>query len=223
MLEAVKDEFNKRSEEIDTLYSHIIELDGETNERLRESSVGLISILASSLCLMLYNQVESTAFSCVESIYDSVHERRISFNRLVPGFKKKILNDCKQSYHSVESLMLSFHNNDISEVIARTSLKLEKVFSGNVDARKLREVLGYYHLAVSGPSPLNQGAELLNLKIARNSLAHGSASFEKYGRSLTVSDLDDLRNNIREYMSHVISLTECYLEAEAYLDPSNAA
>jgi phage FluMu protein gp41 len=172
---------------------------------------------------MLYNQVESTAFSCVEAIYDSVHEKRISFNRLVPGFKKKILNDCRQSYHSVDSLMSGFQNNDISEVIARTSLKLEKVFSGNVDARKLREVLGNYHLAISGPSPLNQGAELLSLKVARNSLAHGSASFEKYGRSLTVSDLNNLRDNIREYMSHVISLTERYLESEAYLNPSNAA
>lgn len=223
MLEAVKDEFDKRSEEIDTLYSHIGGLDAESDESVREASVGLISILASSLCLMLYNQVESTAFSCVEAIYDSVHEKRVSFNRLVPGFKKKILNDCRQSYHSVESLMCGFQNNDISEVIARTSLKLEKVFSGNVDARKLREVLGNYHLTISGPSPLNQGAELLSLKVARNSLAHGSASFEKYGRSLTVSDLNNLRDNIREYMSHVISLTERYLESEAYLNPSDAA
>lgn len=219
MLEAVKDEFDKRSEEIDTLYSHIVSLDSEKSESIREASVGLISILASSLSLMLYNQVESTAFSCVESIYDSVHEKRISFNRLVPGFKKKILNDCRQAYHSVDSLMSGLHNNDISEVIARTSLKLEKVFSGNVDARRLREVLGCYHLAITGPSPLNQGAELHGLRIARNSLAHGSASFEKYGRSLTVSDLDKLRDNIREYMSHVIALTEDYLVSEAYLNP----
>ena len=93
MLEAVKDEFDKRSEEIDTLYSHIVGLDAEPDESVRDASVGLISILASSLCLMLYNQVESTAFSCVEAIYDNVHEKRVSFNRLVPGFKKKILND----------------------------------------------------------------------------------------------------------------------------------
>lgn len=223
MLEAVKDEFDKRSEEIDTLYSHIVELDEEPEELVREASVGLISILASSLCLMLYNQVESTAFSCVEAIYDSVHEKRVSFNRLVPGFKRKILSDCRQAYHSAESLMSGFQNKDISEVIARTSLKLDKVFSGNVDARKLREVLGYYHLTISAPSPLNEGAELLSLKVARNSLAHGSSSFEKYGRSLTVADLNNLRDNIREYMSHVIALTESYLVSEAYLNPSSAA
>lgn len=223
MLEDVKDEFNKRSDEIDILYYHIVSIDSELDQLVRGASADLISILASSLCLMLYNQVESTAFSCVEAIYDGVHQKRISFNKLVPGFKKKILSDFRQAYHSVDSLMVGLHNNDLSEVIAKASLKLDKVFSGNVDARKLREVLAHYDLAITGPSPLNQGAELLSLKTARNSLAHGSASFEKYGRSLTVSDLDSLRNNIREYMSHVIRLTESYLVSEAYLAPVNAA
>lgn len=223
MLEDVREEFDRRSDEIDTLYSHISTIDLEPNEGLRSASSGLISILASSLCLMLYNQVESTAFSCVEAIYDGVHQKRVSFNNLVPGFKKKILSDCRQAYHSVESLMGGLQNNDISEVIAKTSLKLDKVFSGNVDARRLREVLANYHLIVTAPSPLNQGAELLSLKTARNSLAHGSASFEKYGRSLTVSDLNNLRENIREYMSHVIRLTESYLVSEAYLAPVSAA
>lgn len=223
MLEAAREEFDKRSDEIDTLYSHIESIDEGTNTLVRDTSASLISILSSSLCLMLYNQVESTAFSCVESIYDGVHEKKISFDQLVPGFKKKILNDCRQAYHSVDSLMKGFKDNDISQVIARTSLKLDKVFSGNVDAKKIKDVLKNYHLKVTGPNHLNQGAELLNLKSARNSLAHGSASFEKYGRSLTLSDLNKLRNNIREYMSHLIKLTEDYLEAEAYLDVKDVA
>lgn len=223
MLEAVREEFDKRSEEIDTLYSHIASIDAKTSTLLNSTTTGLISILSSSMCLMLYNQVESTAFSCVESIYDGIHEKRVSFNKLVPGFKKKIIHDCRQAYHSADSLMKSFQDNDISEVIAKTSLKLEKVFSGNVDAKRIKEVLKNYHLQVTNPNHLNQGAELLNLKTARNSLAHGSASFEKYGRSLTISDLHKLRDNIREYMSHLITLTENYLEAEAYLASSNAA
>lgn len=223
MLDAVREEFDKRSEEIDMLFSHIECLEKEPDESIRSSTLGLIAILSSSLCLMLYNQVESTAFSCVESIYDGVHERRVSFNKLVPEFKKKIINDCRQAYHSVDSLMRGLNDNDISEVIARTSLKLDKVFNGNVDAKRIREVLGNYNLNVSGPSDKNQGAELLNLKTSRNSLAHGSSSFEKHGRSLTISDLSGLRNNIREYMSHLITLTERYLEAEEYLAPSNVA
>jgi len=223
MMEAIKEEFDKRSEEIDTLFSHIESLDSRRGNIGESSSDSLISILASSLSLMLYNQVESTAFSCVEAIYDGVHERRISFNRLVPGFKKKILNDCRQAYHSVDSLMRGIENNDISEVIAKTSLKLDKVFSGNVDAKKLREVLGSYNLILRGPTDRNQGADLLSLKTSRNSLAHGSASFEKHGRGLTLSDLGELRDNIREYMSHVITVTAQYLQDEQYLSPVDAA
>jgi len=223
MMEAIREEFDKRSEEIDTLFSHVEYLDSQRDGMGANATDGLISILASSLSLMLYNQVESTAFSCVEAIYDGVHEKKISFNRLVPGFKKKILNDCRQAYHSVETLMKGIEDNDISEVIAKTSLRLDKVFSGNVDAKRLREVLGHYNLILRGPTERNQGADLLSLKTARNSLAHGSASFEKYGRGLTMSDLSELRNNIREYMSHVITMTAQYLQEERYLSPVGAA
>lgn len=223
MLESIRDEFSRRSEEIDALYAHIQGVDAAMDAAARDLSPGLVSILASSLCLMLYNQVESTAFSCVESIYDGVHERQVSFDRLVPGFKKKILNDCRQSYHSADSIILGLSNRDISAALARASLKLDKVFSGNVDARKLREVLGHYNLVVTAPSQLNQGGDLLNLKTARNSLAHGSSSFDKYGRNYTLADLCKLRDNVREYMAHLIDLTASYLEAEAYLEPLNAA
>lgn len=217
------EEFDKRSEEIDTLFAHIENLDLQRNGLGASTLDSLISILASSLSLMLYNQVESTAFSCVEAIYDGVHEKKVSFNKLVPGFKKKILNDCRQAYHSVESLMRGIENNDISEVLAKTSLRLDKVFSGNVDAKRLREVLGSYNLILRGPTDRNQGADLLSLKTARNSLAHGSASFEKHGRGLTMSDLGELRNNIREYMSHVIAMTAQYLQEERYLNPAGVA
>lgn len=223
MLESVKDEFSRRSEEIDALYAHIECVDAAMDAAAREVSPGLVSILASSLCLMLYNQVESTAFSCVESIYDGVHEKQISFDRLVPGFKKKILDDCRQAYHSTKSIMSSLGNSDISAALAKASLKLDKVFSGNVDAQKIRDVLKHYNLVVTAPSRLNQGAELLNLKTARNSLAHGSSSFDKYGRNYTLGDLCRLRDNVREYMAHLISLTEKYLESEAYLNPLSAA
>lgn len=223
MLESVKDEFARRSEEIDALYAHIQNVEATQDAVSRDASPGLVSILASSLCLMLYNQVESTAFSCVESIYDGVHEKRISFDRLVPGFKKKILSDCRQAYHSADSIMLALKNSDISAALAKASLKLDKVFSGNVDARKIREVLGCYNLVITAPSHLNQGADLLNLKSARNSLAHGSSSFDKYGRNYTLADLCKLRDNVREYMAHLIGLTESYLESEAYLDPVSAA
>lgn len=223
MLESVKDEFDRRSDEIDILYSHVQKVDIEAGEQSNETASQLRSILASSFCLILYNQVESTAFSCVEAIYDGIHERRVNFNQLVRSFKKKILQDCKGEYHSPDSLLDALRDGDIAEALARASLKLEKIFSGNVDAKKIKMVMGYYNLTVTNPNHLNNGAELQQLKTARNSLAHGSSSFEKYGRDLTITDLDKLRNNVREYMSHVINLTQAYLDAQLYLAPSDAA
>ncbi|WP_157212943.1 MAE_28990/MAE_18760 family HEPN-like nuclease [Pseudomonas sp. M47T1] len=223
MIESVKDEFARRSDEIDVLFSHIEFLAQAEDAHLSRVGNGIVPILSSSLCLMLYNQIESTAFSCVESIYDAIDERNVSFNSLVECFKKKILNDCKESYHSGSSLLKSLQGGDIAAALARASLKLDRVFSGNVDARKLREVLGFYNLLVTNPSLDNTGAELLGIKDARNSLAHGASSFEKYGRDLTVKDLRSARDNVGEYMAHIINLTDSYLERQLYLDPSSVA
>lgn len=222
MLDAVRDEFEKRSDEIDLLFSHVEALSSCVDPAGRGED-GLLPILLSSLCLMLYNQIESTAFSCVEAIYDAVHERAVNFNALVEGFKRKILDDCKESYHSGSSLLRSIQGRDIACVLAKASLKIDRVFSGNVDAKKIRDILKLYNLIVTNPTPDNAGADLVSIKDARNALAHGASSFEKHGRNLTLSDLDRFRNNVREYMGHIVVLTEAYLVDERYLDRVSAA
>jgi|GEM_PF-5447180 len=220
MFDAVRDEFSKRSDEIDLLYSHIQKIDSGPSG---PESEALLAILSSSLSLMLYNQIEATAFACVEAIYDEIHERRVSFDKLVVSFKRKILSDCKEPYHSGASLLEALQHRNIAESIARVSLNIERVFSGNLDAKRIREVLALYNLSVTPPSEKNRGADLQKIKDARKALAHGSSSFEKYGRGLTTGDLSKLRDNVREYMAHVINLTEIYLDSELYLDQSGAA
>lgn len=219
----VRDEFDKRSDEIDALYSHIVSLCGSGGSFASSPNSGIVHILSSSLYLMLYNQIESTAFACVEAIYDAIDENNVSFNHLVDSFKRKILNDCKESYHSGRSLLQGLNGGDIAAALARASLRLDRVFSGNVDARKLKEVLGFYNLTLTNPNDENVGAELLGIKDARNTLAHGSSSFERYGSSLALGDLDRALNSVREYMSHVIDLTGSYLEGERYLVSPGAA
>lgn len=221
MIETVKDEFNGRSEEIDEMFSHIKSFTDKEGYPGAEAST-LVSILSSSLCLMIYNQVEATAFACVEAIYDELEGRKVSFNKLVPSFKRKILDDCRV-YSSGEKLLERIQGSDIGEAIAKASLKLDRVFGGNIDAKKLREIMELYNLVITPLSYENSGADLLAIKDARKALAHGSSSFEKYGRNLALTDLNRLRNNVREYMQHVISLTEKYLDSRMYLAEPNVA
>lgn len=61
--------------------------------------------------------------------------------------------------------MSSLGNSDISAALAKASLKLDKVFSGNVDAQKIRDVLKHYNLVVTAPSRLNQGLSFSILKL----------------------------------------------------------
>jgi len=222
MLDTVKEEFENRSNEIDILYAHLASLtpkEGSANDELD----GLACILSSSLCLMIYNQIESTAYSCVEAIYDALEENNISFNSLVPTFKQKILEDCRESYHSGKSLVKRLNGGGIAEALAKASLNLERVFNGNVDAKRIREIMALYNLCITPPSLANEGAELLNIKLARQALAHGNTSFQNYGRKITLEELNTRRNNAREYMSHIIELTAHYLTEKLYLANPSAA
>lgn len=223
MLETLRDEFEKRSEEIDVLLAHVEGLLAELEGQLTSGENPLAYILMSSLCLIIYNQVESTAFSCVEAIYDGLEERRVGFNLLAGSFKKRILEDCRGGGRSGRSLLEAMAGRGIDEALAKASLKVDTVFSGNVDARKIREVMAEYNLILTTPTSGNAGAVLNNIKEARKSLAHGSSSFESYGRTLVASDLRSMVHESREYMTHVIDLTEHYLTNSKYLDQSGAA
>ncbi|WP_237045472.1 MAE_28990/MAE_18760 family HEPN-like nuclease [Aquipseudomonas alcaligenes] len=223
MLDTVREEFNKRSDEIDTLFAHIEALSDKGKESFKDDDGGLVSILVASLSLMLYNQIESTAFSCVEAIYDGLEELSVSFDSLVESFKERVLNDCRGAGRSGGSILKKIGSQGIGVGIAHASLKLDTVFSGNVDARKIRTVLGEYNLKVTALSSGNKGEALLDIKEARKSLAHGSSSFESYGRNIVVSDLKRQINEVREFMGHLIDLTEEYFESKRYLAETGAA
>jgi len=198
---------------IDKLLSHTKELaDDDANQEL-------IAILYSSLDLMIYNQVESTASSCFEAIYDHLQDERILFDALIPNFQKKILSDVLSTYTAGKTLHDRINGEKLSQVISQLSFKGEKFFSGNVDKKKLNAISGQYGLNFTTPANANNGDDLVTIKTTRNRLAHGLISFSRHGASSTYTDVEGRVKNARAFMRALVSQIEEYLINKRYLAP----
>ena len=99
-------------------------------------------------------------------------------------------------------------------------------FSGNVDARRLREIAAIYGFSTdSNRSLTHDGAELLTIKNIRNDLAHGLKTYEEVGRDYPIKRLLEISIRATAYMAAILDNVSAYLDAEEFREvpPATAA
>jgi hypothetical protein len=176
-MSVVEDDFNQRCDEIEQYLQHLAELEAETR-----TNVSLMATMKASAMLMIYNLVESTAANSIESIYDHLKAEEIGFVAVDDALKAMVIKCARDS--NPQKLVKRMRDEALDFAVA--AFKKEMVFSGNVDSMKIRELWDDYGIARSDGYA---EATLLEVKTARNDLAHGAKSFSELGRSLTVSEL----------------------------------
>lgn len=164
--------------------------------------------------LVLYNAVEASARGGIEAIYDEIAVHQIPFDDLRPTLKKKIVQDFKSNASASDGDQISAL---AREMISR-SFDAEKLFSGNVDARKIREKSRIYGFPVSSVYGLtHDGGDLVVVKSKRNDLAHGLVSFAEVGRDYTARDLYKLGKRVVRYLEAVLLQIDVYLDNGDYI------
>lgn len=164
--------------------------------------------------LVLYNAVEASARGGIEAIYDEMAVHRIPFDDLRPELKK----------HVVQGFKKHFSNNDgdkitmlAHEMIAK-SFNVAKVFSGNVDARVIREKSDIYGFSITTDyATTHDGSDLVVVKGTRNDLSHGLVSFGEVGRNYTARELHNLGKRVLRYMEAVLVEIDTYLDNGGYI------
>ena len=96
--------------------------------------------------------------------------------------------------------------------MTKTFLK-DKVLSGNVDARKIRDLADEYGFT----HPAADGSDLLVVKTNRNDLAHGSKSFADVGRDYTITDIIAMKDKIIIYLKAMLDNVADYILGKQYL------
>lgn len=197
----VEDDFNARSHEIEVYIDYLLGLESMTG-----IDVSLMATMKASAMLMIYNLMESTVTNSIESIYDHLREQNIGFSSVDEHLMEMILK-CAKKWNP-KKLVVTMRANTLDLAVA--AFEKDEVFSGNVDSRKIREVWDDY--GISRTSGYDVDA-LLEVKSARNDLAHGAKSFSELGKSLTASDLSIKFVSTKELLLRALKDVEFHISS----------
>lgn len=168
--------------------------------------------------LILYNLVESTIYEVTTGLYKHLEYNIGEIDNLIDDLKilvfKGIQNSTQDNLNLFKtSLTLDFRNSIFQ--ICFDKLKIKKMFSGNLDARKIREFAEDHGISLTLATESNQGGRLKDIKTTRNDLAHGSASFSSKGE-VSALTLEALCNETGHYLKSVITSIDDFLKNQKY-------
>ncbi|NEZ60834.1 MAE_28990/MAE_18760 family HEPN-like nuclease [Adonisia turfae] len=229
MTSLVFQDFNERSKEVSKYFIFLKSLeqattklsmnDKDDNPKIREVDSELLKTLKASAFLLLYNLIEATMRNAIEAIFDELSARGISYDQIRPELKKIVLKNLKK--RNPDRMFSSI--NIIAVDIIAAGFDKSDLFSGNLDASKIRKTASEYGFShQTDYSRTGNGSDLLTVKTNRNDLAHGFKSFTEVGRDKTADELLDIKNKAIRYLKQILVNIEQYLSSQEYLDISGS-
>lgn len=220
-MEPLNSDYMERVGEVQTVIELISALEDERQGDLKtrlelvitSGFDSLVDILSSSVLVMLYNLIESTAVGCVEALYDELKDKNISYDQLGDGFKERVFKDLTGKKISSKDFIANAIEGGVGVSMISSSYNKESFFNGNVDARKIRETFKSLQLVYGSQS----GSKLEEVKNARRKLTHSESSFGRYGRDFTYSDLRLIFNDVTDFFDGFLSEFSSYIESCGYL------
>jgi hypothetical protein len=183
--------------------------------KIKNIDTELEKTLKSTGFLLLYNLIESTMRNAIETIFDDIKSQNASFDDMRDEIKKIIIQNFKNN-KSTDNLLNDIQN--ISLDIISVSFDKEKLFSGNIDARKIKQTAEIYGFSYKTNAIKTQdGNDLLKIKTNRNDLAHGFKSFEEIGREVSADELLRIKKRVISYLREILQNIETYISKQEYL------
>lgn len=198
-MSSVEDDFDKRCLEVEDYIKYLISLEKTTG-----IDTTLMSIMKASALLMIYNLVESTITNAIESIFDHLRSEKIGFIAVDDHLKAMVLKCARET--NPKDLVKRMRNEVLDLAVA--AFKKDSVFSGNVDSRKIREVLDDYGITRTGSY---SESVLLEIKSARNDLAHGAKSFSELGKDQTAAELSKKHRAAKTLLHRALKDVESHI------------
>jgi hypothetical protein len=221
-------DFDKRKDEVENYFSFLSILDDDENTRLKykkegdfveeKISVQLQKILIANGFLLLYNLIEATVRNSILEIYDAIKNNEISFEQLSDSLKKNWVKQRTDNLKKGNFQPDTLHDSILKiteSILTRETIYFSKEkldFSGNLDAKKIRELATKYGF----DAPSDDGRNLVTIKNKRNRLAHGEQTFYDIGKDFTVGDLEKFKDETLVFLSDVINKIEKFIIDKQY-------
>ena len=172
--------------------------------------VNLRHTLMSVGYLVLYNLVESTSRGYLNLIHTALINERIALEDTTCLIRKVVLDGFRNRKHSLSEGFMD-NLSDLRIQIMQECYDKEKIFSGNVDAKLLRDLARKYGFNVP-----NNCDDLLKVKTKRNDLAHGKISFVEGSRNEAEETIQMQKENIIRYLSKMTENIERFVSNREY-------
>ena len=218
---AVESDFTMRAEEVSRYFRFLREfyerrfvfreVPTDNVEFSSADQAALFKTLKANGFLLLYNLVESTLKNAIEAIFDELKTQGVSFDDCREEVRKIVLSNLRR--HNVDKILPTLSAISVDVVVA--TFRKDELFSGNVDARRIRKVADSYGF----PHPNAKSDELLTVKDNRNDLAHGNKSFAEVGRDYDVERLEDIETEVVTFLRELLQNVAGYITTRAYLSP----
>lgn len=212
-------EFNNRKQEI-SIYISFLEGIEKDNSILTnalgnsDTTKELRKILYANTYLLMYNLVESSIRNSIQGIYDHFKQQKISFDSLRIKLQEIILTNMRSQ--NLSEFLTNIHI--LATDIVYLSFDSQKIASGNVDARKIREIAEIYGFShKTNYHKCKEGKQLLVVKNKRNDLAHGIISFSECGKDTSLSDVKQAFDELSAFLTEIILNIDKYIQNKDYL------
>lgn len=215
----IKD-FHERSKEVSTYFLILENIDKysiNSNEANYDKNINLEleKTLRATGFLLLYNLIEATMRNGIEAIFTDISNKNISFNALKYEIQLIIIDNIKKNKSS-KNLLENLNN--ISTDIISASFDSDKLFSGNIDSRKIKKISNLYGFSFETDVRKTQnGNDLLRIKDNRNDLAHGFKSFEEVGSNTNTKDILEIKERVTNYLQRIVKNIDTYILKQEYL------
>lgn len=221
-MDEVLRQFEERKTEVEEYVRYLELLEDDqtslnTKNGRQEISKNFKNILIANSFLLLYNMIEATIRDVVLEIYECINSEKIPLDKLSDEMKNFwIHNKCKDKYKeeifridTLRDFVSDFANKMNDDIIFDKSWM---PFSGNLDARGIREILKKL-----GITEVKNGRNLVNIKNRRNKLAHGEQTFRSVGKDFSVQEITKLTKEVLKYLSKTIENTKTFINIKKYL------
>lgn len=232
-----RDLFNERRAEIEAYFDFLADIidhrasllfpvprGGNEDDRVEKPvHIDLSHTLKANGFLLLYNLVEASIGSAIEEIHATIAaDAGLGADALIDPltsnalgrFRAGAMTITQHCMHPVSQTVLRYWLDDHQRSIANNKNPL---FSGNIDAKKVREVAEDYGFSHRTSRAAKGGKRLLDVKSKRNALAHGKVAFKACGQSLAMPELQEIKTEVIRYLDEILANIETYLSAQTYL------
>jgi hypothetical protein len=154
----------------------------------------------------------------VDAIHRSVDSDSVGFDDLSDEIKQIVLQNFRRVLRQSDVTLID-GKLPLHRAIIALGYDKKELFSGNVDARLIRETAAKYGFSVAthDTTLTRNGARLLEVKTKRNELAHGQISFEECGHNTAHDELIAIATETINYLEAVLSGVEQYVHERSYI------